>query len=61
MDMPKTLPGAENASAQQPPPANSADTTPEHQLVVCAYHGLSMLEYGAAIDIFAGHRTADAP
>lgn len=35
--------------------------TRDHQLVVCAYHGLSMLEYGAAIDIFAGHRTVDAP
>jgi AraC family transcriptional regulator, transcriptional activator FtrA len=39
----------------------SAKQKPEHQLVICAYHGLSMLEYGAAVDIFSGHRTADSP
>lgn len=48
------------SNKKQQPAANDHGR-PEHQLVVCAYHGLSMLEYGAAIDIFAGHRTADAP
>lgn len=43
------------------PAAGNDEVKHEHQLVVCAYHGLSMLEYGAAIDIFVGHRTADAP
>ena len=55
------MPLTEFAINNQQQAAAKLHVTPEHQLVVCAYHGLSMLEYGAAIDIFAGHRTADLP
>jgi len=57
--MTMTLPTQRLAKPQ--PSFKHVESIAEHQLVVCAYHGLSMLEYGAAIDIFAGHRSADAP
>lgn len=59
MTMTMSLPTQRLAKPQ--PSFKPVESTAEHQLVVCAYHGLSMLEYGAAIDIFAGHRSADAP
>lgn len=32
-----------------------------HRLVICAYHGLSMLEYGAAVEIFISHGRTNSP
>lgn len=32
-----------------------------HRLTILAYDGLAMLEFGAAVDIFCGHASADAP
>lgn len=38
-------------------------TTPAapHRVVICAYHGLSMLEYGAATEIFIGYGRSYTP
>lgn len=36
-------------------------TTRPHQVVICAYHGLSMLEYGAAVEIFISHGRTYSP
>ncbi len=32
-----------------------------HRVVICAYHGLSMLEYGAAVEIFISHGRTNTP
>lgn len=32
-----------------------------HRVVICAYHGLSMLEYGAAVEIFISHGRTNQP
>jgi len=32
-----------------------------HRVVICAYHGLSMLEYGAAVEIFISHGRTNSP
>lgn len=32
-----------------------------HHVVICAYHGLSMLEYGAAVEIFISHGRTNSP
>ncbi|ALZ76908.1 hypothetical protein ATY27_14840 [Rheinheimera sp. F8] len=32
-----------------------------HRVVICAYHGLSMLEYGAAVEIFVSHGRTNSP
>lgn len=32
-----------------------------HRVVICAYHGLSMLEYGAAVEIYISHGRTNQP
>lgn len=36
-------------------------TQTPHRVVICAYHGLSMLEYGAAVEIFISHGRTNTP
>lgn len=36
-------------------------TQTPHRVVICAYHGLSMLEYGAAVEIFISHGRTYTP
>lgn len=33
----------------------------QHRVVICAYQGLSMLEYGAAVEIFISHGCSNQP